>query len=102
LLPLIAQSGVDGIQGVCGSPQSDISLSEAREVCGPELTLWGGIPQDVLMTVHPEEEFTTAVRKAAQEAARDDRMILCIADRVSIDTDFGRLKAVAQLIQEFR
>jgi hypothetical protein len=98
LLPLIVESGVDGVQGVSGPPQSDISLSESREVCGTELTLWGGIPQDVLMMVHSEEDFTAAVRKAAQEAAGDGRMILGIADRVSIDTDFGRLKAVAQLL----
>jgi hypothetical protein len=51
--------------------------------------------------VHSEKDFTAAVRKAAQEAAGDGRMILGIADRVSIDTDFGRLKAVAQMLQEF-
>ena len=101
LLPLIADTGIDGVEGICGPPQSDISLAEAREVCGPELTLWGGIPQDVLMTVHSEEDFTESVRQAIQEATGDQRMILGIADRVSINTEFDRLKAVAQLLREF-
>ncbi len=53
------------------------------------------------MTVHSEEDFTAAVREAAQEAVGDGRMILGIADRVSTDSDFGRLKAVSQLLQKF-
>jgi len=99
LLPLLSGSGVDCVEGIAGPPQSDASLAEARTAAGPHLTLWGGIPQDLLVTVHSEADFQAAVRHAAQEAAGDQRVILGIADRVSVDSDPGRLGAVASLIR---
>ena len=99
-MPLLSEINVDGVEGVAGPPQSDITLAEAREACGPELTLWGGIPQDFLVTVRTEKEFKTAVHEATQQSKGDGRMILGIADRVSVDADFGRLEAVARLIEE--
>ena len=46
------------------------------------------------------KEFKTAVHEATQQSIGDGRMILGIADRVSVDSDFGRLEAVARLIEE--
>ena len=42
-LPLLAEAGVDGVEGIAGPPQSDITLAEARQLAGPGITLWGGI-----------------------------------------------------------
>ena len=44
LLAPLAACGVDAIEGIAGPPQGDASLAEARELAGPDLTLWGGIP----------------------------------------------------------
>ena len=98
LLVLLAEAGVDGIEGVCGAPQGDVTLAEAREIVGPELTLWGGVPQDFVHDTHDREEFEAAVVSAAQEAAGDRRMILGVADRVPVDADLGRLEAIPDLI----
>ncbi len=98
LLVPLAQAGVDGVEGVCGPPQGDVTLAEAREIAGPGLTLWGGIPQDFVHDTHDREEFEAAVVSAAQEAAGDGRMILGVADRVPVDADLGRLEAIPDLI----
>ena len=52
LLSPLAQAGVDAVEGIADPPQSDVSLSEARAIAGPALTLWGGIPQDWLLPTH--------------------------------------------------
>jgi len=83
LLAPLAEAGVDGIEGVCGPPQGDVTLAEARQIAGPGLTLWGGIPQDFVHDTHDREEFETAVANAAQEATGDGRMILGVADRAT-------------------
>ena len=49
LLPLLAAAGVDVVEGVAPPPQSDATLAEARAAAGPDLILWGGIPQDLLL-----------------------------------------------------
>ncbi len=98
LLKPLSATGVDGIQGICGPPQSDVLLSEARKAVGPEITLWGGIPQDVLLEAHEWERFETAVAQAVDDAAGDPRMILGVADRVPVRADVERLEALAALI----
>lgn len=100
LLPLLADAGVDGVEGIAGAPQSDASIKEAREAAGPKLTLWGGIPQDFLVKTYSEKQFEAAVLEAARQAMGDSRAILGIADRVSVNAEFARLKTTAQLITD--
>jgi hypothetical protein len=98
LAPLLCQSGVDGIEGIAGPPQSDATLSEAREAAGPDVTLWGGISQDMLHPEHDDEAFEAAVRAALAEAEGDNRMILGVADRVPPEADLGRLRRLIEMV----
>ena len=100
LLAPLAQAGVDGIEGVAGPPQGDVSLSEARETASPHLTLWGGIPQDWLLPTHDRRAFEKAVTQAAHEAADDGRMILGVADKVPIDAELDRLRDIPSLVAQ--
>lgn len=100
LLPALAETGIAGVEGIAGPPQSDLSPAEARELVGAELALWGGIPQDFLLAAHEAQSFEMAVRQAAREARADPRLIVGIADRVPIDADLGRLEAIPALVSE--
>jgi hypothetical protein len=100
LLPLLAATGVDVVEGVAPPPQSDATLAEARAAAGPDLILWGGIPQDLLLPEHDEPEFEAAVKDAAKLAAQDGRMIVGIADRVPVNADIARLQAMSRLLAE--
>lgn len=97
LLPLV-EAGVDVIEGVCGPPQGNLSLAEARAIAGPNVTLWGGIPQDFLLDLHDRAKFEAAVRQAAAEVSGDGRLILGVADRVPTGADLSRLEAIPALI----
>jgi hypothetical protein len=99
LLPLLAAADVDGIQGIAGPPQGNTSLAEARELVGPKMTLWGGIPQDYLLATHEEEAFEAAVRQAVREAKGDPCTILGVADRVPVGAELSRLAALPSLIE---
>ena len=99
ILALLAQSGVDAIEGVAGPPQGDLSLAEAREVVGPGLTLWGGIPQDFLSQTHEWDKFESTVMHATQEAQGNSRMILGVADRVPVNAELARLEAIPSLVE---
>jgi hypothetical protein len=100
LLALLAEAGVDGIEGIAPPPQGNTSLAEARELAGPEMTLWGGIAQDYLPGTHEVEAFEAAVRQAVQEAKGDRRVILGVADRVPVNAELSRLAAIPGLIEE--
>jgi uroporphyrinogen-III decarboxylase len=91
---------VDAIQGICGPPQSDASLSEARRIVGPEVALWGGIPQDAVLDTYRSAQFEAAVAQALEESAGDKRIILGVADRVPADADMERLRAIPELVEQ--
>jgi len=100
LLAPLAACGVDAVEGIAGPPQGDASLDEARELAGPDLTLWGGISQDLLLPTHDQAAFKAAVILAAQQAVQDPCTVLGIADRVPVDADPDRLRAIPQLISQ--
>jgi hypothetical protein len=100
LIQPLVDAGIDGIEGISGPPQSDTSLAEARELAGSGLTLWGGIPQDVLLPTHERDAFEAAVKQAAQEAQYDGRMIVGVADRIPVDAELVRLEAISELINQ--
>lgn len=100
ILAPLAEAGVAGLEGVAGPPHGDLSLLQAREWVGPELTLWGGIPQDFLLDMHEGQKFEAAVIQAACEAKGDGRMILGVADRVPVDAELSRLEAIPSLVEQ--
>jgi hypothetical protein len=100
LVQPLMQAGVAGFEGVAGPPQGDLSLAEARQLAGPELVLWGGIPQDYLSSTHDLNVFEQAVTAVAGEAQADTRVILGIADRVPVNAELGRLQAIPGLVDQ--
>ena len=100
LLKPLVEAGVDGVEGISGPPQSDASLAEARRLAGPDFTLWGGIPQDALLSDFDYAQFEAVVAQAVREAANDGRSIVGVADRVPVSADPARLQALPALIAQ--
>ncbi len=100
LVKPLAEAGIDGIEGIAGPPQSNATLAEARELAGPNVTLWGGIAQDVLVETYEQELFSAAVEQAVGEARGDSRMILGVADRVPANANLERLMMLQSLIHQ--
>lgn len=98
LVPLLAQAGVHGLQGIAGPPQGDVSLAEARAAAGPRTVLWGGIPQDLLLEEHEEAALEAASAQALAMARADPRVLIGVADRVPPNADLQRLQRVAGLM----
>jgi hypothetical protein len=98
LLPLLAGSGIDGLSGISGPPQSDATLSDARKAAGPNVTLWGGIPQDYVMPMVELSLLIESVEAAKAFAAIDNRTIIGIADHVPVEAEFSRLQEISNRI----
>jgi hypothetical protein len=100
LVPLLAQAGVDGIEGIAGAPQGDANLAEARLAAGSDVTLWGGIPQDMLLAEHDDETFASAVREAVEQARADanGRTVIGVADKVPVDAEIDRLRQLVEMV----
>jgi hypothetical protein len=100
LVALLAEAGVDAIEGIAGPPQSDVTLAEARAIAGSTVTLWGGLSQDHLTAEWDEAAFERALELAAKEAKADARAILGVADRVPVNALLHRLARSAEVMEE--
>ena len=96
---LVKLAAEHGLHINCQKPFAR-TLAEARELAGPDITLWGGIPQDMLVETYDEEQFLAAIKQCVQDARGDGRMILGVADRVPVQADISRLKALPGLVQQ--
>ena len=97
LLPALAGSGIDCLEGICGAPQGDTTLAEARALCNPDIMLWGGIAQDYLLSSRTQVEFETAVEAAFSDATRDPRAVVGIADKVPTSALPERLERLSRM-----
>jgi hypothetical protein len=100
LLPGLAAAGVDAIEGICGSPQSDAGIAEARAICGERVTLWGGVAQDLLLAATEAGEFEEAARRVVAEVRQDPWAVLGVADKVPTAALPERLEALRRLAAE--
>ncbi|MGD2058817.1 MAG: uroporphyrinogen decarboxylase family protein [Anaerolineales bacterium] len=99
LLKPLAEAGVELVEGVCGPPQSDVPLPEARARAGSDLILWGGIPQDWLLEATPAEIFEDGVAEVIDHAMKDGKTILGVADRVPVAAHVDRLETLGELVR---
>jgi len=97
LVPLLAQAGVHGLEGIAGPPQGDITVADARQEAGPEVVLWGGVPQDLLLEEHDRDAFEASVALALEGARTDPRVLIGVADRVPPEADIERLRALIRM-----
>jgi uroporphyrinogen-III decarboxylase len=101
IVSLLAEAGVDVIEGVSGPPQSDLPLDQARQLAGQELTLWGGIPQDWLLKATAIEAFEDGVEQVVEAVLRDGNAILGVADRVPVAAEVDRLQRLQAMVESF-
>jgi hypothetical protein len=100
LMEAVSKTGIDAIAGICGPPQGDTPMKEAREKAGDKLVLIGGIPQDYLLPSVKIGELEKALELTMAEAESDSRIIISIADHVPIDADISRLELAAQRFRD--
>jgi hypothetical protein len=100
LLPGLAGAGVDAVEGVCGAPQSDASIAEARTRCGPGMTLWGGVAQDLLLSATGGDVFERGAREALAETRANGPAVLGVADRVPVGAAPERLATLARMARD--
>jgi len=97
LLPLAA-AGAAGVEGVSGPPQGDSPLAEARRLATPDLTLWGGIPQDYLLGESAPSDLERVVGEVVDLTRVDGRVLIGVADQVPADATIDALRRLGELV----
>lgn len=101
LLPLLARSGVDCVEGLTPAPVGDLEPERLREFAGPKLILWGGVPGSLFSPLHSEKMFEEYVRRYITHHKQVGLpFLLGIGDQLPPDGLIERIHKVREIVDE--
>ena len=101
LMNLIKDLGIHSAEAVCPFPMTKVPIAEYYKRWGNDLTIFGGIPSNLLIPeVTREEDFISYIECLFESVAPGNRFIIGIADTTPRDADYDRLLMIADIIDE--
>lgn len=99
LLDLIRDSGMHVAEAVCPAPMTKVPIEEYYRRWGEHLTIWGGIPQSMLLAeTASDEEFEAYLDHFFKAVAPGRRVIVGIADTTPPNAVFDRLRRLGDRV----
>jgi uroporphyrinogen-III decarboxylase len=98
LLPLVGETGLDGLECVTPLPQGDVSLEEMKEGMG-EMFLRDGIPAVYMCPWTPVKTLKSHVQELME--AFYPRLILGISDLLPANGEVERIRLVKEMVDKF-
>jgi hypothetical protein len=101
LLDLIYDSGIDVADAVCPYPMTKVTLAEYYRRWSDRITIFGGIPSNLLLTeTTAAEVFESYMKTLFRAVVPGTRFMLAIADTTPPGADFDRLRRIHDLAEE--
>ena len=101
LMDLIYESGIDVADAVCPHPMTKVSLAEYYRRWGDRITIFGGVPSNLLLDeTTSEAAFEDYISTLFTAVAPGLRFMLAIADTTPPDANFDRLRRIHDLVME--
>jgi hypothetical protein len=101
LMNLIGNSGMHVVEALCPYPMTKVAIEEYYRRWREKLTIFGGIPSNILLDeTATEEEFEAHMGNLFRGIAPGDRFILGVADTTPPEADFNRLIRIGELVQQ--
>ncbi len=100
LLDLIRDSGMHIAEAICPHPMTKVRIEEYYRRWGDRLTIFGGIPQSLLLAeTASEEDFEAYLDHFFKAVAPGRRLIVGIADTTPPNAVFDRLRRLGERVE---
>ncbi len=101
LMELIRDSGIDVAEAVCPYPMTKVRVGEYYERWCDELTVFGGIPSNILLDeLCSDEEFEAYLDNLFRVIAPGTRFVVGVADTTPPDAVFERLIRIGERVEK--
>ena len=100
LLPLLAKSGLDFVEAITPEPTGDVAVAELRDLAGPDIILFGGIPGAMFAPPFSADDMRRQVEQIIQHHWDYGKFIMGVADQVPPDGDIALVKLVGDLCEQ--
>jgi uroporphyrinogen-III decarboxylase len=102
LLPLLRETGLDGVECVTPKPQGDVTLEEIKtHIIDQNKFLRDGIPAILFTGRYPIEELETFTRRILDYLGKSGRVQLGISDLLPANGDIERVRLVGEIVEEW-
>ena len=100
ILPLLVKTGLDFIESITPKPIGDVAVEDLRDLAGPNIILFGGIPGAMLAPPFTADDIRRQVELVIEHHWQRGRFILGVADQVPPDGDMNLVRLIGDLCEE--
>jgi len=100
ILPLLVATGLDFIESITPKPTGDVAVEDLRDLAGPEIILFGGIPGAMFAPPFSADDMRRQVELVIEHHWEGGKFILGVADQVPPDGDMSLVRLAGDLCEE--
>ncbi len=97
LLPMVADTGLDILDGLTPAPMNDWQLEDALRAMGPAQRLWCGVPCSLFCDGTGVEAIQAFGRRILSTFG--DRVVLNVGDQAPPNADIDKVAALGQIVR---
>ena len=100
IMPLLGKSGLDYIEAVTPKPTGDVAVEDLRDLAGPDVILFGGIPGAMFAPPFTAEDMRRQVELVIAHHWDYGKFIMGVADQVPPNGDLNLVRLAGDLVEE--
>jgi hypothetical protein len=101
ILPLVAAAGVDAAEAVTPEPCGDVAVRDLREVAGPDLILFGGMPGALFSPPFGADDIRRQVEDIFTHHRDYNHFVIGSADQIPPDANMELVRLVGSLCEQY-
>lgn len=99
IVPLMAATGLDAAESVTPMPCGDVAVEDLRELAGPDLILFGGMPGAIFAPPFGRDDVIRQVESIVEHHWEYGRFVLGAADQVPPNADLDLVILTGELCE---
>ncbi|MEN6544586.1 MAG: uroporphyrinogen decarboxylase family protein [Armatimonadia bacterium] len=100
ILPLMAATGLDAAESVTPMPCGDVAIEDLRELAGPDLILFGGMPGAMFAPPFTADDIKRQVETIIEHHWAYNKFVLGAADQVPPNADMNLVRLTGELCEQ--
>lgn len=100
ILPLLVRAGFDFVESITPQPTGDVAVERLRDLAGPDVILFGGIPGAMFAPPFTADDMRRQVELVIAHHWPHGRFILGAADQVPPNGDMNLVRLAGDLCEE--
>ncbi len=100
ILPLLAPTGLDFVEGITPMPVGDVAVPDLRDIAGPDLIIFGGIPGVMFAPPFTADDMRWQVELVIEHHWDYGKFIMGVGDQVPPNGEISLVRLVGDLVEE--